>query len=72
MNKIEFDEAEFSAFFARTFEEESCSPHEMRLSREEAGYLKRRYTELVLRPLSEKDGAGKVWFEVRPEGAAVL
>lgn len=71
MNKIEFDEAEFSAFFARTFEEDCCA-HEMRLSEAEAGYLKRRYTGLLLRPLSARDGAGKIWFEVRPEGAAAI
>lgn len=72
MTKIEFNEAEFTAFFARTFEEDVFAAHEMRLSREEEAYLRRRYTKLLLTPLSEKDRGGKVWFEVRPEGAKEL
>ncbi|MDD4715775.1 MAG: hypothetical protein PHT34_04390 [Oscillospiraceae bacterium] len=72
MTKIEFSEAEFTKFFARTFEEDLFSAHEMRLSQQEEAYLRRRYTKLRLTPLSEKDRAGKVWFDVRPEGVMAV
>ncbi|MDD4509839.1 MAG: hypothetical protein PHY23_02835 [Oscillospiraceae bacterium] len=71
MYQPSFDELELNCFFSRTFGEDVFSPHEMRLSPEEARYLRSHYSHIRLTPLSPWDGLGKAWFKICPEGAAV-
>lgn len=71
MNYPTFDELELNCFFSRIFSEDSLSCHEMRLSPEEAQYLKSQYSYLKLTPLSPADDLGKAWFQVCAEGASI-